>query len=132
MAAMNNRKQLPRKVLVADDSPEIVKRLLEQLAALDGLEIIGPALNGLEALELFERHEPHGAILDFNMPGLNGLNLCKAIRERNSACLVIILTMTDGVELKKRCLEAGANFFLDKAVEFERVTLIMTEHFGVN
>ena len=112
---------MPKKILIAEDSVEIGTRLAALLAELDEVEIVGPAINGTEALQLFKNFAPHVAVLDLQMPGLNGLEVLVAIRSQNRPCLIIILTNHDNQEFRCKCLEAGADFFLKKSTEFERL-----------
>jgi CheY-like chemotaxis protein len=121
------------KVLIADDSPDIVGRLNRMLSDLDYVQVVGIAGDGRRALELYERQKPHIAVLDFQMPCLNGLEVLKTIRARDASFPVIILTNVEGEEIRERCLEAGANSFLHKASEFEQVVDIIGKfHRGIN
>jgi DNA-binding NarL/FixJ family response regulator len=118
---MKVNKTARKKILIADDSAEIRKRLVALLPGLERVEIVGPASDGSEGLRLFNRFAPHGAVLDFQMPGLNGLELLAAIRRQDKSRLVVIPTNHDDEEFRDQCLEAGANFYLDKTGECERV-----------
>jgi DNA-binding NarL/FixJ family response regulator len=112
-------------ILVADDSAEVANRLAGMLSELEQVNIVGPARDGHEALELYHKHRPLGAVLDLQMPGLNGLELLGAIREHNPFCLVIILTNENSKELRRSCLEAGADHYLHKSADFEQVAGII-------
>jgi len=115
------------KVLIAEDSPLISQRLTRMIAEVDQVKIVGPAADGIEALRLFEEHRPAVAVLDLQMPGRNGLEVLAEIRERDSCCAVVILTNYDLPEFRTACLNAGANFFLRKSTEFERVVGILND-----
>jgi DNA-binding NarL/FixJ family response regulator len=115
------------KVLIADDSPLISQRLTRMLAEVDRVTIVGPAVDGTEALRLFEEHRPTVAVLDLQMPGRNGLEVLTKIREQDSSCTVVILTNYDLPEFCTACLNAGANFFLKKSTEFERLVGILND-----
>lgn len=113
------------KVLIADDAPEVACRLEQIISELEYAQVVGVAGDGRRALELYERQNPHIAVLDLQMPGLNGLELLKIIRARDPSVSVAILTNYDEEETRKRCLEAGANFFLHKPTEFEQIADII-------
>jgi CheY-like chemotaxis protein len=117
--------------LVADDAPLIAQLVVELLRESD-VDVLGPATDGIEALQLFRVHRPDGAVLDFDMPGANGLEVLRAIREdpEAPACIVIMLTGHADPSLREACLAAGADHFLDKT-EFTRLTPIVAAHRAV-
>lgn len=109
-------RQLAKKLLIADDSPDMRSRIVRAFESLsDHVEIVGPASDGQEALRLFEKHAPDAAVLDLSMPRLGGLDLLRAIRAHGSSCLIVILTIHAGRELRDQCLSAGADHFFDKS-----------------
>ena len=113
------------KVLIADDAPEILARLTDVVLEVDGVELVGAAGDGDEAWRLIEALKPDSVILDLQMPGLNGLELLKLIRGLLPATLVIILTAYDSLQFRERCEEYGANYFLSKHSEFDRIPEIL-------
>jgi DNA-binding NarL/FixJ family response regulator len=118
------------KVLIAEDSPLVAERLKELLSELDQVEIIGPAPDGDAAVQLFQRHRPGVALLDLHMPGHGGLDALLEIRKQGHSCAVVMLTNYDLPEYRDACLRAGADFFLRKSAEFERVVEIVREAIG--
>ena len=113
------------KILIADDSPDIANRIIRLLADIDEISVVGPVHNGQDAIELFKRHSPDAALLDMQMPKLNGLQVLTAIRAENSECVVIILTLYENELLRVRCLEAGADHFICKSQAPNRVLEIV-------
>ena len=102
------------KVLIADDSP-LIRRLIE-VAVLDrGHEVIA-AEDGDVAWALFEREQPSLVILDWQMPGLDGLEVCRRIRTSPSARDVFVLVVTGRIEGDDvvNALNAGADDYLFK------------------
>jgi DNA-binding response OmpR family regulator len=102
------------KVLIADDSP-LIRRLIE-VAVLDrGHEVIA-AEDGDVAWALFEREQPSLVILDWQMPGLDGLEVCRRIHASPSARDVFVLVVTGRVEGDDvvNALNAGADDYLFK------------------
>ncbi len=114
-----------RRLLIADDAPDFVRRLEAELVEVEDVELIGTAQNGVEALAMFCHHAPDVVVLDYQMPGMDGLAVLKEIRKRDRSCLVIVLTIFADAALRKDCLMGGANFFLDKAHEVHRVVEIL-------
>lgn len=85
-------KPLKLKILLADDH-EIFRQGLKSLfLAKDGIQIVGEAVNGLEAVELFKKTEPDIVIMDISMPELNGLLASKEILHNDKDAKIIILS----------------------------------------
>ena len=99
-------------VLIADDEPDIRRFLRMQMENVDVIE----ACDGAEALELARLRRPQLALLDHMMPEMDGVQVCKAIRENHSTrgVAVIILTARADEQTKLSALQAGANDFLTK------------------
>lgn len=99
-------------VLVADDEPDIRRLMVSQLSDYQLLV----AKDGLEAIELARRYQPDLVLLDWMMPGLDGLEVCQLIRTEPALARipVIILTARVDEESKLRALDAGVNDFLNK------------------
>ena len=109
------------RVMLAEDSEIIRDRLVEMLHEADHVDLVGIARDAPEALALFHAVQPEAVILDIQMPGGNGMDVLQTIRHSDRTCTVIMLTSYNSDYLRQRCLDGGANFFLDKATEFERV-----------
>ncbi len=99
-------------VLIADDEPDIRRFLRMQLENVDVIE----ASDGAEALELVRLRRPQLALLDFMMPEMDGVEVCRHIRENHTTrgVAVIILTARADEQTKLAALQAGANDFLTK------------------
>ncbi len=109
------------KVLLADDSKLVRERLAAQLYELEKVEVVGEADYIPELLELIQRLKPDVVVLDIHMPGGNGIQALEAIKKEPGSPVVIMLTMLPYPQYRKKCLEAGAEFFFDKATEFDLV-----------
>jgi DNA-binding NarL/FixJ family response regulator len=113
------------KVLIVENSPLIRERLDRMLSELEQVEIVGLAEDGDEALRLFEESQPDVVLLDLEIPRRNGLEVLLEIRKRAEPCVVVVLTNYDPPDFRNACLRAGADFFLRKYTEFERVVEIV-------
>ncbi len=101
-------------VLIADDEPDI-RRFLRMQIELGEVDII-EASDGAEALELARLRRPQLALLDHMMPEMDGVQVCKGIRENHGTrgMAVIILTARADEQTKLAAMQAGANDFLTK------------------
>jgi DNA-binding NarL/FixJ family response regulator len=109
------------RIFIADDSDLVRERLKELISEIPGTEIVGEAATGGETLAALKRLTPDVLILDIRMPGGNGIDTLEAAKEQSPAPLVIMLTAYAYPQYRKKCLEAGAEYFFDKSTEFERV-----------
>jgi DNA-binding NarL/FixJ family response regulator len=101
---------------------------------LNGLKeklVIYEAENGVEALRLIEDKKPDLAILDIRMPEMNGIEVLKKIRELKMKTRVCILTNYPYPQYKKRCFEAGADYFISKTEDFEDIKIVITDMSGI-
>ena len=110
------------RVLIADDSPVLRERLQTLLSEIAGIEIAGEARDADEANDSIQRLKPDVVILDIRMPGGNGIDVLKKIKEKKSACAVIMLTNYPYPQYRQASLDAGADFFFDKSTEFEKLS----------
>ena len=107
---------MPQKILVVDDTPANIK-LLGDLLRLKGYEV-STATNGEEALAAIAKQPPDLVLLDIMMPGLNGYEVCRKIRENPATALlpVVLATSLDPAQERVKGIEAGADDFLSKPV----------------
>ncbi len=113
------------RVLIADDSGIVIERLADLLNEVSGVEVVGQAGNALQASLSIQQLNPDVVILDLQMPGGSGLDVLLAVRRRRSNRIMIILTNYSYPQYRQRCLDAGANFFLDKSTDFEKIPAIL-------
>jgi two-component system copper resistance phosphate regulon response regulator CusR len=100
------------KVLVAEDDANLATGLKE------GLELMGYqvslAKTGTRALDMAVTGQYPLLVLDLNLPGMNGMDVCRAIRQSNPKLPILILTALGGVDQKIEGLEAGADDYMVK------------------
>lgn len=105
-------------VLVVDDDRKLTD-MLRRALALEGFEV-GTALSGPEALELALRRWPDVVVLDWMLPGMDGLEVCRRLR-RSGNVPILMLTARDAVEDRVLGLESGADDYLVKPFALEEL-----------
>ena len=108
-----------KTLLIADDHPVFRKGLIDLLQQYFPNVNIIECHNGAEAIEGILKQNPDVAILDINMPQVNGLDVCKRIIKERSATKIIILTMYQEKEMIKNAMLSGAKGYVlkDNAVD---------------
>ena len=101
------------RVLLCDDSM-FVRMLIGGIVARDGYDVIGDACTGDEAVNTFKRLRPDIVIMDLVMPGLNGIEATKRIRELDPDANIIICSAVTQQPLVQEALAAGACAYLEK------------------
>jgi len=99
------------RIIIIDDQPKI-RRFMRATLVAEGYEV-DEAKTGEEALESIRDLRPDLVVLDMNMPGMGGLEACRAIR-RDSDVAIIMLTVRNSEEDKVAALDAGADDFVTK------------------
>ncbi|HYR85627.1 MAG TPA: response regulator transcription factor [Terriglobia bacterium] len=104
------------RVLLADDHVLVRAGIHSLLNQLEGIDVVGEASNGREALELVEIHRPGIVLMDIDMPELNGLEATARIVSRFPSVRVIILSVHGTEEHVLQALRAGAAGYLLKNI----------------
>jgi DNA-binding NarL/FixJ family response regulator len=115
------------RVFIADDSDLVRERLATMIAELEAVELVGQAEDAPGALEAIQGLKPDVAVLDIRMPGGNGIQILEEVKACEVAPVVIMLTAFPYPAYRKKCLEAGADFFFDKSTEFDRVAQVIQQ-----
>lgn len=108
------------RVFVADDEPLALRRVLRSLDAMKGLEVVGTASDGTEALEAIRALKPDLLLLDIMMPGLTGFDLLSAL-DQASPPAVVFVTAFDRFAVG--AFEEGALDYILKPIDDERMRL---------
>ncbi len=103
------------ELIIADDSM-FQRFTLAKLASAAGFDVV-QAKDGEECLALVREGNPVGVVLDMNMPGLNGLDVLRALAEDAPDLPVIVLTSDIQDSTRRRCLDLGAGAVLHKPVD---------------
>jgi two-component system response regulator NreC len=111
------------RLLIADDHALLRQALRTLLDGQDGLEVVGEASNGRDAVEAAERLLPDVVLMDMVMPGLNGIEATRQITKRVPGCRILILTAYLEDERLLQSLRAGANGYVVKNSDLEELLL---------
>ena len=95
-------------VLLADDHPIVRQGLRHLLEAEPDIKILGEASDGLQAVQLSETFKPNVLIVDLMMPGLNGLEVVRQVKDRSPATFSIVLSMQSADVYVVEALKSGA------------------------
>jgi two-component system, NarL family, response regulator LiaR len=119
------------RVLLVDDHAVVREGLRNFLALQDGLEIVGEASDGAEAIEQAERLEPDVILMDLVMPGLDGIGAMRQLRVRSPGSRVIVLTSFLEDERVLPAIQAGAaGYLLKNVAPAELARAIRAAHAG--
>jgi DNA-binding NarL/FixJ family response regulator len=113
----------PIRVILVDDHTLVREGIRSLLENLDGIEIVGDAADGNEALRLMARQRPDLALLDISMPGLNGLEATRRAAKEYPRTRVIVLSMHADDEFIQRAFQAGAAGYLLKNADLQELEL---------
>lgn len=114
------------QILIADDSELVRHKLAMLIAKIPGIELVAEASNVDQALESIDRLQPDLVIVDLHMPG-SGLRLIDTLGARTPHPAMLVLTNYPYPQYRARCLKAGAEYFFDKATEFDAVVRVLTD-----
>jgi DNA-binding NarL/FixJ family response regulator len=113
----------PTTVVIADDHPMVRQGLRLTLGDLPGIQVVGEATTGQQAVNLAESLQPDVLIMDINMPELNGIEATRALTQSSPHVKVLVLTMFDDDASVFQAMRAGARGYLLKGAgeqEIER------------
>jgi DNA-binding NarL/FixJ family response regulator len=109
------------KVLIADDHVFYREGVRALLGSAPGIEVIGEANNGDEAISQTTDLKPDVILMDLKMPGMNGIDATRRIRESNSEVGVLVITMFDDDDSVFAAMRAGARGYLLKDADKDEV-----------
>jgi DNA-binding NarL/FixJ family response regulator len=104
----------PTTVVIADDHPMVRQGLRLTLDDLPGIQVVGEATTGQQAVDLAESLQPDVLIMDINMPELNGIDATRALTQSSPHIKVLVLTMFDDDASVFQAMRAGARGYLLK------------------
>ena len=104
----------PLRVVIADDQASVREGLVLLLGGLPGIDVVGAAADGEQALELVAEHQPDAILLDLHMPVLDGIGATRRlVAEHPDVAIVVLTTYVDDTSVLE-ALRAGARSYLTK------------------
>ncbi len=126
MMSLNSSRKI--RLFIADDSLIIREHLVTMLNGLAEVEIVGQTGTVSEAIAAISTLKPNVVILDLRMPGGSGIDVLHKIKQDGVGPIVIILTNYTFAGYRQKCLDAGADFFLDKSTEFDQIPELLEQY----
>jgi DNA-binding NarL/FixJ family response regulator len=109
------------RIVLADDHPVVRRGLRALIDTLDGLEVVGEAADGEEAVREAQLLQPDVVLMDVRMPGLDGVEATRRVRAACPATSVLVLTMYDEDATVLAAMRAGASGYLLKGAEQDEI-----------
>src|ERR687896_2384318 len=110
------------RIVIADDHSLVRQGLRRYLEMADGIEVVGEASTGGEAVDLVDRERPDIALMDIRMPEMEGLEAARTINERHPDIGIVMLTAYDDRHFVVEAVRAGARGYVLKARDAEHLT----------
>jgi two-component system, NarL family, invasion response regulator UvrY len=118
----------PKNILVVDDAPFIIERMLEMLHDIPGVGHILSAGNYEEAMGIFPVSTVHILLADIHLPGRNGIELLKEVRNTYPLVKVIMVSNMTSSYYLKACSDAGAEQLIDKSKAFDLLPEVLKKY----
>jgi DNA-binding NarL/FixJ family response regulator len=116
-----------RRVLIADDNPQVRQELRTLLPLAGDIEIVGEAADGREALRLTQALQPEVVLMDLEMPVLDGYEATQQIKAGCPSCRVVALTVHGYETARQKASQSGVDVFLVKGVSVETLVQAISE-----
>jgi DNA-binding NarL/FixJ family response regulator len=124
-AASNSGYMTPIRLLLIDDSPEFLESAADFLSRDERVRVVGQALDGQQGVRLAEELAPDLVLMDLTMPLRDGLMAMRQIKERSPTTAVVIVTLGNLEEVRRRAGEAGAHRVIPKCEFIEGVLAVI-------
>jgi two-component system nitrate/nitrite response regulator NarL len=109
------------KVVVADDHPVYRQGIVRGLTTSGRIEVVAEVGDGRTALAAIQEHGPDVALLDFKMPGLDGLDVAHAVARDGLPTKVVLLSAFDDSSIVYKAMAEGATGYLTKEADFDEI-----------
>jgi len=121
----------PIRVLVVEDHNVVRQGLVALLSLVEGIQVVGEAADGAEAITQFRKHRPDVTLVDLRLPKMDGVEVIQRVRAETPQARFVVLTTYDGDENIYRALKVGAKAYLLKGMTTdELITTIREVHAG--
>ena len=111
------------RVVIAEDHHLVREGIRALLERAEDIEVVGEAVNGIEAVDLVAKDDPDVIIMDVTMPERNGIDAARMISSSNSTTAIVILSMHAEPALVRRAIEAGCKGYVLKSSVTEELLL---------
>jgi DNA-binding NarL/FixJ family response regulator len=115
------------RVLVVEDHNVVRQGLVALLTLVEGIQVVGEAADGEEAIAQFRKHHPDVTLIDLRLPKLGGVEVIQRVRANASQARFVVLTTYDGDEDIYRALKSGAKAYLLKGMTTEELIATIRE-----
>jgi two-component system chemotaxis response regulator CheY len=119
----------PIRMMVVDDS-NVIRRRIERCQRIDGLEIVGTASNGVEALARFVELDPDVVTMDITMPEMDGIECVERMVNLKPGVLILVISALADKATAVEAMERGANGFLNKPFSERQLNDALLELLG--
>jgi DNA-binding NarL/FixJ family response regulator len=123
MVAQEGKRTL--RIVLADDSEVVRQRLHGAVSGLPGVTVVGEAVDADQALARIREHAPDVLVLDMFMPGGGGTRVLQELAGAEKRPIVLVFTNFAYPEYRDACLQLGADHFLDKSADLERLLKLL-------
>jgi DNA-binding NarL/FixJ family response regulator len=111
----------PIRVLIADDHALFRRGLGMVLKEEPGIELVGQASDGTEAVQMADEKRPDVVLMDIRMPKITGIEAARQIKKAVPSAKIVMLTISDGEEDRFEAIRAGASGYLLKDIPLDEV-----------
>ncbi len=123
---------MPTSHLLIVDDAMIMRKRIRSIALEAGWQEITEAGDGAQALDLYEQVRPSLVTMDIVMPNLDGVAALKAIREKDPAARVVMISAVDQKEKLTECIQSGAIDFIVKPFDKERLKNLFVRYLPIS
>lgn len=119
----------PIRMMVVDDS-NVIRRRIERCQRIDGVEVVGTASNGVEALTQFLELDPDVVTMDITMPQMDGIECVERMVNLKPGVLILVISALADKATAVEAMEKGANGFLNKPFSDRQLNDALLELLG--
>jgi two-component system chemotaxis response regulator CheY len=119
----------PIRMMIVDDS-NVIRRRIERCQRIDGVEVVGTASNGVEALALFVDLDPDVVTMDITMPHMDGIECVEHMVNLKPEVLILVISALADKATAVEAMEKGANGFLNKPFSDRQLNDALLELLG--
>ena len=120
-----HKKNMSQRVLVVDDSSFMRSLLTKIIKKSPKIDDVVEAMDGNSAVEKYQQEHPNLVTMDIDMPGMNGLEAAKKIKELDPKAKIVMVTSANKEEMKKEAQKIGTLGYITKPFDAEKISVII-------